>query len=376
MLLLACAADPYQIEIRQQEPVVQQEALVGDVALDVALVPPPEEMLLDVGIEIFEAGPVDPESAQVAAWLVEEIRVKETHYLPSVLRNTLVASNQWGAVRVLPRDDPSVDIRLSGTVLHSDGLNLVLAVRAEDSSGRVWLDKTYSDETHEQDYLAQQLLPGEEGGPATDPFADLYAAIVNDLLAVRNSLNADQLVNIKQVSQMQYANDLSPDTFDRTLTEGDDGLLRVSSLLAQDDPMLRRLGDIRARHHVFIDTLDEYYLALYDEMQPLYDLWRSYSRDEITETRARIAGGLNATGGSRVNALTQSYDRYKWARIYEQEFAGLAQGFNNEVAPAILELNRRVHGLSGPVEDQYDQWREILRELFEVETGQESGSLE
>ncbi|MCP5348605.1 MAG: hypothetical protein R3F41_06710 [Gammaproteobacteria bacterium] len=69
----------------------------------------------------------------------------------------------------------------------------------------------------------------------------------------------------------------------------------------------------------------------------------------------------------RITALTQSYNRYKWARIYEQEFADLALGFNNEIAPAILELNRRVRGLTGSVEEQYSQWREILRQLFELE---------
>jgi len=372
--LTACMGNPYEIEIRQVEPVVQQDVLVGDVALRVAEIAPAEDRLLDVGIEIFAAAPVDPDTAQIAPWLMEEIRLKETHFLPSVLRNTLVESNQWGAVRVLPRNDPSVDIRISGTVLHSDGLNQVLAIRAVDSAGRVWLDKTYSDESGNQDYLSYRIFPGEDAETATDPFADLYAAVVNDLLAVRDSLNAEQLVNIRQVSRMRYASDLSPDTFERTLVPGEDGLLRLTSLLAEDDPMLRRLGDIRARHHVFIDTLDEYYLSLYDEMQPLYDMWRSYSRDEIMETRERLSGGLNASGGSRINALTQSYDRYKWARIYEQEFAGLAQGFNNEVAPAILELNRRVHGLSGPVEEQYDQWRDILRQLFEVESGQESAA--
>ena len=71
-------------------------------------------------------------------------------------------------------------------------------------------------------------------------------------------------------------------------------------------------------------------------------------------------------------SLAQSYNRYKWAKIYEQEFTALAAGFNNEIAPAILELNRRVHGLSGSMAEQYAQWRDILRQLFEVETGLDS----
>ena len=68
--------------------------------------------------------------------------------------------------------------------------------------------------------------------------------------------------------------------------------------------------------------------------------------------------------------LTQRYDRYRWSKIYEQEYQELAAGFNRETAPAILELNRQVHGLSGSLEEQYTQWRRILRELFELETGE------
>jgi hypothetical protein len=353
---------------RAQAPV---QNLVGQVDLLRSEQDPAGPALLDIGVQVFAAAPVDPDTAQIAPWLVEEIRAKETHYLPYVLRNALAASNQWGAVRVLPAQDPSVDLQIAGTVVHSDGLNLTLQVRAWDSTGRVWLDTLYSDETENRDYVGNQSYYGEEPVEAVDPFVDIYARIANDLLAVRDSLDTEQLVNIGRVSQMVYASDLSPETFDRTLVTDGAGRRQVFSLMADDDPMLRRVGEMRLRHHLFIDTVDDYYRSLYDEMQPLYDLWRSYSREQILETRERAPGSRELGGGSGIQALTQSYNRYKWARIYEQEFTGLAQGFNNEIAPAILDLNRRVHGLSGSLEEQYSQWREILRQLFELETGQE-----
>lgn len=349
---------------------VPVQNLVGQVDLLRSEQDPAGPVLLDIGVQVFAAAPVDPQTAQIAPWLVEEIRAKETHYLPYVLRNTLAASNQWGAVRVLPAQDPSVDLQVAGTVLHSDGLNLTLQVRAWDSTGRVWLEAVYSDETENRDYVGNQSFYGEEPVEVVDPFADMYARIANDLLTMRDSLDTEQLVNIGRVSQMVYASDLSPETFDRTLVTDGAGRRQVVSLMADDDPMLRRVGEMRLRHHLFIDTVDDYYLSLYDEMQPLYDLWRSYSREQILETRERAPGSRELGGGSGIQALTQSYNRYKWARIYEQEFAGLAQGFNNEIAPAILDLNRRVHGLSGSLEEQYSQWREILRQLFELETGQ------
>lgn len=370
LALAACGSAP------PQRAEVAVPNLVGEVDLLRAEQDPPASRLLDIGVQVFDAGPVDPDTAQVAPWLTEEIRLKETHYLPYLLRNILAASNQWGAVRVLPAADPSVDLQVSGTVIHSDGLSLVLRVQARDSTSRVWLDAVYSDQTENRDFVGNDSFYGEGvtldsyAEAMADPFADLYTRIANDLLAVREQLDNEQLVNIDRVSRMVYASDLSPDTFDRTLVVGDDGLRRVVSLMADDDPMLRRVGDMRLRHHLFIDTVDDYYQSLYDEMRPLYDLWRSYSREQILETRERAPGSRELGGGSGIQALTQSYNRYKWARIYEQEFAGLAQGFNNEIAPAILDLNRRVHGLSGSLEEQYGQWRQILRQLFELETGQ------
>lgn len=368
LLLLAlagCAQNDVRPVARPEAPRPRQ--LVGDVTLRAADPIPQEMRLLDVGIQVFAAAPVDPDTAQVSAWLLDEIRSKETRYLPYVLRNMLVASQQWAAVRVLPAQDPSVDLMVSGTVVRSDGLTLELEIVATDSTGREWLRNTYADETANRDYARSDYAVEAMGEAPNDPFADLYARVANDLVAVRETMTDADLDRIRQVSVLRYAADLSPDTFQRMLATADDGRLVAVNLPAEDDPMLARVLDMRARHHLFIDTVDTYYESLYAEMTPLYGLWRQYSHEQILETRERVPGGRE--GGIGILALTQSYNRYKWAKIYEQEFAALAEGFNNEIAPAILDLNRRVHGLSGSLEEQYGQWREILRQLFELETG-------
>lgn len=342
--------------------------LVGDVTLAVADVEPEPARQLDIGVVVFTADPVNAATAQVSPWLNEEIRAKETQYLPYVLRNTLVESNQWGAVRVLPQEDPSVDLTLSGTIVSSDGLRLVLTVQARDATGHLWLDRTYADETENRDFPVTRTSARygvEDALPEEDPFADLYARIANDLLSVRESFSDERLANNVRVAQMRYATDLSPETFSHTLQLDADGYWEVVQLLDSSDPMLGRVADMKQRHYLFIDTVDEYYASLFEAMQPPYDLWRRYSREQILESREQRDP---ESGGSRnFQALSQSYDRYRWAKIFEQEFNDLALGFNNEVAPAILELNRRVRGLSGTLEEQYVQWRDILRQLFELE---------
>lgn len=345
---------------------------VGNVTLNIAAQTPAEERLLNIGVQVFETRATDEQITQAGAAIFAEIRRVETHYLPVVLRNTLVASNQWGAVRVLPEADPSVDLLIQGTILRSDGANLILQVRASDSSGREWLNKTYVDAAGVADY--PDFVPSLRDRATTnleDPFQDLHAQIANDLLAVRDSMDSPALLALVQLTQIKYAGDLSPEAFGSLLQPDAQGLLTLQRLPATNDPLLDHVAQIRARHHVFIDTIDEYYDALHHDLKPTYDVWRQYSHDQVVEeeeSAASAAAGGTLSGSGSFEALSQNYNRYKWAKIFEQEFVALASGFVSETAPAVLKLSENVNGLTGPVEEQYAQWRVLLRELFEVET--------
>lgn len=333
------------------------------------------ETYLDVGISVFSNTYHEDETETYGDWIFTEIRDNERHYLPYLLRDTLLNSGHWGAVRVLPQADPSVDLMLSGTILYSDGSRLVLAIEATDSTGRRWLHKTYADDSRAEDYPDSSRLRAAsqlEREDLKEPFQDIYNQVANDLLAARNAMSGEQLENVQRVSELVYANDLAPDSFAQSLVTDAEGYLTVNTLPAEQDPMMNRVLEMRRRHHLFIDTVDEYYQALFDEMQASYLVWRRYAYDQENELEFTTRESADQDLFSSTNTsltLLQRYDRYRWAKIYEQEFLELATGFNKELAPTILELNRNVHGLSGTMEEQYLQWRRILRQLFELETG-------
>jgi len=368
LVLVACAGNP------QPEPRPEIEAYeVGQSLLNTASTPPPEFALLDIGVQIFSNAYVPYADPGNNEWVFDEIRDNETQYLPYALRNTLTASNHWGAGRVLPGPDPSMHLMITGELLHSDGSELVLAIHAQDSTGRVWLNETYRDRAEQADFPeSTRYTPGNRFDPGTytEPFQDIYNQINNDLVAARDTLGFNELERIGNVAMLVYANELSPDSFGHMLVENADGLLDAAFLPSVDDPMLKRAMDMQLRHHLFIDTVDEYYEALFEDMRVAYLVWRRYSHDQLTEESSlidRTTGGRQVAGNGFL-ALSQRYDRFKWSKIYEQEFTLLATGFNNEVAPAILETNRQVHGLSGTMEEQYGQWRLILKSLFELES--------
>ena len=369
LLLTACA-----LRVPEPEPVVRPLNLVGDVNLIQAIQVPPEDALLEVGVRVFGAQQKEAGEYEIGDWVFDEIIQKETQFLPHLLKNTLVDSSQWGAIRVIPESDPSLDLIVEGQIIQSNGETLELQIRAIDSSGREWLNQTYADQSLQEEYPESTRFTLDNTFDAlkfVDPFQDIYNRIANDLVVVRDSLGEQRLAELNLVTDLLYASDLSPDTFSASITENEDGLLIVNTLPSLDDPMMARVADMKYRHHLFIDTVDEYYQTLYEDIQPAYVLWRRYSIDQITEveTSRQEASRSDYGRSSGFLSLSQRYDRFKWSKIFEREFSDLAAGFNNELAPAFLELNSQVHGLTGTMEQQYREWRGILRSLFELENG-------
>ncbi len=328
----------------------------------------------DIGVVPFTTQEETDDNSRFGDWIFREIKEKETQFLPHLLSKALIESDLWGAVRVVPEPDPSLALTVEGMILSSNGLDLAIHIRATDAGGRVWLDRDYADVAVLADYPdSTRFTYGNrfDGENYIDPFHDLYKQIANDLLHIRDELGAPTLREALQIAEIRYAQDLAPEHFSGLIEQGEDGRVTILRLPAEDDPMMTRVEDMRYRHLLFIDTVDEYYSTLYSDIQAAYVLWRRYSLDQVEETLARDSTAPSFTnyGDSRsFLALSQRYDRFKWSKIYEHEFTELAAGFNRELAPAMLELNGQVHGLSGTMEQQYREWRGILRALFELET--------
>lgn len=323
----------------------------------------PEEALLDVGLAIFSPGiPIDAGSHSKLG-IFPEIRKAEAQFIPVYLRQVLVASNAWGVVRVLPEADYTAELLITGKIRRSSGLQLALEIRVVDATGRLWLDKTYVDETSASDY------PVAVGN---DPYADLYRQVANDLLRFKQGLSPQQLREIRAVALMRYAADLSEDAFGGYLAQTPEGIYTLARLPAQGDPMMARVERIRAQQHMFIDTVDQQYVDLYEEMAPTYHLWRQYSREQSLyqqdyESRAS-SREIHGRRGTFV-AMEQTYSAYRLLKIQEQDLDEMSLGFNNEVLPTAMEVSGKVFRLNGTLTSQYVEWRSILREIFAIETG-------
>ena len=350
------------VQVMAQEEDVEDVLPVGDVSLRIAQ-STPEALMLDVGLAIFDPGiPLD-ESSHSRLGIFPEIRKAEAKFMPVLLREALMESNAWGVVRVLPEEQSSSELLVTGNILESNGSSLLLRIRAQDATGRVWLDRLYRDRASERDYLPQE---------GVDPYDDLYRQIANDLYQYRLGLDAKALQRIREVALLRYAASLSEDAFGSYLQRDAEGIYQLVRLPAQGDPMLERVQRIRNQEHLFVDTVDEQYVALYEEMVPTYHLWRQYGRERslyLEDYESRAQNKERAGRRGSFAAMEQTYNTYKLIKIQEQDLDEMAQGFNNEVTPTVMEASGRVFRLSGTLDTQYKEWRDILRQIFILETG-------
>ena len=318
-----------------------------------------EEHFLDVSIRIF-----DPPAVATGAEISAEIRQSEVRYIPMFIRYRLEESGLFGAVRVLPILDSGAELMLEGHIIKSDGAALELAIQARDSTGRLWVDKTYAG-------AAVESVALNESAMTQDAFAYLYAELVRDLSTAQQQLTAQQLDEIHSAALLRFGNGLLPQFFTEYLQQTSDGTFSITRLPAADDPLLRRIETIREHEYLFIDVVDQEYQQFFTNIKPVYDMWRKFRREQTTSASDFATREINSPSDFRSGsyyALQESYNNYRRAKLQALYLDELSEGFANEVEPTQIELQDSLYKLTGTFEQQYREWRTILAELLELET--------
>lgn len=378
MLTTACAT--HTVKTTSYTPVVQNSQDV------------PEELLLDVGVAVFDPGldELDDDQEEITNG---QVRLAEARYAPYLLSETLQRSANWGIVRLMPNANSPMDVLITGTILESNGEAMAVRVNVKDSRGQTWFTKEYEEVISQFSYDTQQRQK-------SDPFQVIYNKIANDLLAYREAnIDSEDIREIRTISEMLFAQRFSEEAFSDYLQVNRDGYYQLTALPAENDPLLNRIQGIRERDFMFIDTVQDYYATYVRQMRLPYDSWREQSYHETITLRdleasarrrfiagtAAVIGGLaaatqggtygtQASGAVGVGAgaylIKSGFDRQAEARMHMEALEELSQSLENAVAPQVITLDDRTITLSGSVEEQYDQWREILADLYAEELGQ------
>lgn len=351
----------------------------------------PEAQLLDVGIAIFDPGLDDyDEDERVYA----EVRKAEARFMPNLLSQAMQESGAWGAVRVVPDPERISDLIVTGKIIHSDGESLEIDIHAQDSRGYEWLDKTYKGKASAYAYRSSTRS-------SYDPFQAVYNTIANDLLQAHSKLRPEDRENVRLTTELLFAQSFSPDSFDGYLAKNRSGVYLVMRLPAAGDPMLERIDTIRERDNMYVDTMQEYYNSFGVEMIGPYQEWRKLSYEEAVaqqeleaEARRRLiagavavaagiagmsssdsssqaAGNVAVIGGGYL--LKSGLEKRNEAQIHVQALEELGMSLEAEITPQVIDLEDRSITLSGNVEEQYAQWREVLADIYATEIGSLEG---
>ena len=377
-LVSACAT--HTVKTTSYTPVVQDSQDV------------PEDFLLDVGVSLFDPG-IDEYLGDDEDTANPEIRVAESRYAPYLLAETLQRSANWGIVRVMPNSESPMDVQVNGTILRSNGEAMIIRVEVNDSRGRHWYTEEYEE-------VISQFSYDPQNRQKNDPFQAIYNKIANDLLAYRQrNIEASEVQAIRTVSELLFAQRFSDDAFGNYLARDRNGEYQLTALPADNDPLLGRIRSIRERDFMFIDTVQDYFATYVRQMRLPYDSWREQSYQETITLReleasarrrfiagaAAVVGGIAAAsnggnwatqagGATAVGAgaflVKSGFDKQAEARIHMQALEELGESLENAVAPQVINLDDRTITLSGSVEEQYGQWRDILADLYAAEMGE------
>ncbi|MBQ75892.1 MAG: hypothetical protein CMQ20_12840 [Gammaproteobacteria bacterium] len=350
LLTIASCASPPVVELQPES--------VDLIQANVAQDPP-----LNVSVIVFARGTSNGQKA-IGEKVFTPVRSAEVGYLPFALRETLVESGHWGAVRVIPELDPTAEVLVTAEILSSNGVELRLHVRVSDSTGRIWVDQEYSDLAidHGYDFDIENLV---------EPFQDIFNKISNDIYMARKGLSEMELIQILDTAMLRYAIALSPKAFAGYLTETGDGVLEVSGLPARNDLIYARVKNIRESEYAYIDTVDEQFENFYKKMQLAYAYWRRYSFELIEYSKK-----IEQAGSPRVRSqegswasMEKVYRTYRESKMNEDSLREMAASFDAEISPTVTELEGTVIRLNGSLRAQYEEWRRLLREIYAAERG-------
>ena len=348
-----------------------------------------EDQLFDIGIQVFESDKITEKQSK-EEHTSPEVRKAESHFIPYHLKNTLQQSNYWGAVRVLPTETESIDVLVKGKILESNGENLAVQIEVVDATGKSWFSKKYKSQATSEFYSAN--LMGEK-----DAYQDLYNAISNDMAEYFKRLPPEKIKKIRTVSKLKFAEDFAPSTYNGYLEKDKENIITVNRLPADEDPIMIRLLKIRERENMYIDTLNGYYEEYYSEMWSSYENWRKLNYEEIKAiqkikrdgTIRKIVGGLLLAGAIALSAgdvdntgalqmgmilvggqvIVQGFNITKEAEIHSAAIKELSESFGSEMRPVVMEFEGQQYELTGSAEEQFKHWRELLEQIYILETG-------
>jgi uncharacterized protein YcfJ len=224
----------------------------------------------------------------------------------------------------------------------------------------------------------------------------VFTRIANDVLKAREKMSDEQAIRLRQISELRFARDFSPEAFDEYISEDRKGILNIERLPAENDSILQRVHRIRERDYLYVDTMQDYYDVFAQRMHLPYQDFRRASYESVVKARQlkkqgtkRIIAGIGAilagiygrqqasnriqqdagTATAAVGGyiIKSGLDKKQQAAEFNEQVSEMGSSLETEIGPQVIDLEDRTITLTGTVQAQYEQWRGLLQQIYEQE---------
>lgn len=350
----------------------------------------------DVSITLFDPGISNQDSyGEDGIW--PELRRAESMFMAVQLRDTLAKTGRYGAVRVTPDQFSSADVYVTAEIKKSNGEDVALQVKVSDSTGKRWISRKY---THRVKPIAFNNPRNKDsnGKLKIDPYKDIYDQISVDMIEyMRRNVKSRRSDTINTVTDIRYAQNYSPEAFSDILSKRNN-TYRLNGKPDENDPMMKRVENIKYRDQMFIDNMQTHYDVFVSNMTSSYKVWQEQSFAESKSAReAKSAAFWQGVAGAVVLATTvaaagdcdsaacarntgvvggavagsffnESFQSSKEAKVHRDALNEIAASLDGALSPSVIEMEDRSVTLSGTIKEQSNQWRTVLQEIYQAET--------
>ncbi len=348
---------------------------------------------LDVIIPIFDPGLSKSAENYEKDGIWPELRRAEANRFAYKLKQALDDSKAFGAVRVTPDETASGDLYVLGKIEESDGQNVKIRLNVVDISGKKWLNSSFSHEVQASFYKNTR----NAGGDAYDPVFEKAAESIIKALQRRS---VSELDDLKYIADLQFGASFNDTAFAEYMdTKGK--IIKLVSKPSDHDPLFERVMAIRVREQLFVDNLQQTYVAFSQNMNDSYLAWQEASFTEkqlrkeaqkkgvyktvgglllialaiaagssgdsknsnVLGDTAAVAGGI---GGAIL--IADGFKSREEAKFHQEALNELGESINLEMSPQVVSYEDETVKLTGNIQQQFQQWRAFLQRIYEQES--------
>lgn len=366
-------------------------------------------IFLDLAIPTFSPGlPVDSFGEIDGNKLVDkgiwpQLRRTEAKLFAAEMKTALDDKKLFGSVSVVPDASTPSDIFVLGEIVESDSEVVEIEITVVDSSGEILGTKSFQ-HTVSTGFLRDQLNQGK------NPYQPVFTQASDYIVSLLSKMTTADKQAVKNMSLMRYARYYSPESYSDYVTSSvqrKNGLryykFELVGLPDENDPMLKRIQDLRAQELLFVDRLQDNYEVFDAQTRTAYSTWQSETLPEVLAAReaksqrntkallgisaAILAAilikkgsensnpgtiseydlGAIAAGIGSVWAINEAFKNNARMKVHSAVIEEQGQALDLSVSPTIIEFENQTVELQGTAQEQYLQWKTHLRKVFDEE---------